>query len=164
NYSTVKALIDKDLLESYQVEVYRNPYENVSFEKTYPLDLTAEQKQAIEPIKQGIANKQHNVFLVHGVIESGRTEIYLQAIKDVIENGREAIVLVPEISLTPQMVKRFKGRFGSNVAVLYCALSGGEKYDEWRKVHRKEVQVVVGARSAIFAPFENIGIIIIDEE
>src|SRR5699024_8355069 len=80
------------------------------------------------------------------------------------ENGREAIVLVPEISLTPQMVKRFKGRFGSNVAVLHSALSSGEKYDEWRKVHRKEVQVVVGARSAIFAPFENIGIIIIDEE
>ncbi|HLR51748.1 MAG TPA: primosomal protein N' [Candidatus Avamphibacillus sp.] len=164
NYSTVKALIDKDLLESYQVEVYRNPYENVSFEKTYPLDLTAEQKKAIEPIKQGIANKQHDVFLVHGVTGSGKTEIYLQAIQDVIENGREAIVLVPEISLTPQMVKRFKGRFGSNVAVLHSALSSGEKYDEWRKVHRKEVQVVVGARSAIFAPFENIGIIIIDEE
>src|SRR5699024_6576392 len=73
-------------------------------------------------------------------------------------------VLVPEISLTPQMVKRFKGRFGSNVAVLHSALSAGEKYDEWRRIHRKEVQVVVGARSAVFAPFENLGIIIIDEE
>src|SRR5699024_5446156 len=84
--------------------------------------------------------------------------------QDVINKGEEAIVLVPEISLTPQMVKRFKGRFGSNVAVLHSALSAGEKYDEWRRIHRKEVQVVVGARSAVFAPFENLGIIIIDEE
>lgn len=81
-----------------------------------------------------------------------------------LQKGQEAIVLVPEISLTPQMVKRFKGRFGSNVAVFHSALSVGEKYDEWRKIFRKEVQVVVGARSAVFAPFENLGIIIIDEE
>ena len=95
---------------------------------------------------------------------SGKTEIYLQAIDAVIKRGKEAIVLVPEISLTPQMVERFKGRFGNNVAVLHSRLTIGEKYDEWRKIQRKEVQVVVGARSAIFAPFENLGIIIIDEE
>src|SRR5699024_668000 len=106
----------------------------------------------------------HDVFLLHGVTGSGKTEIYLQAIQDVIDKGEEAIVLVPEISLTPQMVRRFKGRFGSNVAVLHSALSHGEKYDEWRRVHLKEVQVVVGARSAVFAPFENLGIIIIDQE
>ena len=81
-----------------------------------------------------------------------------------LEKGKEAIVLVPEIALTPQMVDRFKGRFGSQVAVLHSALSVGEKYDEWRKILRKEVKVVVGARSAVFAPFENLGIIIIDEE
>src|SRR5699024_6726810 len=103
------------------------------------------------------------VFLLHGVTGSGKTEIYLQAIQDVINKGEEAIVLVPEISLTPQMVKRFKGRFGSNVAVLHSALSAGEKYDEWRRIHRKEVQVVVCAGSAVVAPFENLGIIIIDE-
>jgi len=162
--STLKAVIDKGLLETYKQEVYRNPYNDNDFTKTTALDLTSEQQTAIQPIKESIASEQHQVFLLHGVTGSGKTEIYLQAIQDVINNGKEAIVLVPEISLTPQMVKRFKGRFGSNVAVLHSALSAGEKYDEWLKIHRKEVQVVVGARSAVFAPFENLGIIIIDEE
>src|SRR5699024_11989688 len=103
-------------------------------------------------------------FLLHGVTGSVKTVIYLQSVEQVIQYGKEAIVIVPEISLTPMMVERFKGRFGSEVAVLHSALSIGEKYDEWRKVLRKEVSVVVGARSAIFAPFENLGIIIIDEE
>jgi primosomal protein N' (replication factor Y) len=101
---------------------------------------------------------------MYGVTGSGKTEVYLQSIEEVLNNGKEAIVLVPEISLTPQMVHRFKGRFGSKVAVLHSGLSTGEKYDEWRKIQRKEVQLVVGARSAIFAPFENLGMIIIDEE
>ncbi len=162
--STVKNLLDKGLLASTKREIYRNPYDDKSFEQTTALTLTEQQQETITPIKQHIKDELHNVFLVHGVTGSGKTEIYLQAIQDVIEKGQEAIVLVPEISLTPQMVKRFKGRFGSNVAVLHSALSNGEKYDEWRRIHRKEVQVVVGARSAIFAPFENLGIIIIDEE
>lgn len=162
--STIKALIDKGLLESERIEVYRNPYEHASFEKTEPLTLTEEQQTAIAPIRKTIEQNKHDVFLLHGVTGSGKTEIYLQSIQDVIDKGQEAIVLVPEISLTPQMVKRFKGRFGSKVAVLHSGLSNGEKYDEWRKIQRKEVQVAVGARSAIFAPFENIGIIIIDEE
>ncbi|WP_164669057.1 primosomal protein N' [Virgibacillus doumboii] len=162
--STLKALLDKDLLASVRKEMYRNPYDDNSFARTKSLELTDEQSQAITPIKEHINDEEHDVFLLHGVTGSGKTEIYLQAIQDVIAKGKEAIVLVPEISLTPQMVKRFKGRFGSNVAVLHSALSNGEKYDEWRRIHRKEVQVVVGARSAVFAPFENIGIIIIDEE
>ena len=103
-------------------------------------------------------------FLLHGVTGSGKTEVYLQAIKHVLDKGKEAIVLVPEISLTPQMTARFQERFGRLVAVMHSGLSSGEKYDEWRKIHRKEVKVVVGARSAIFAPFENVGIIILDEE
>src|SRR5699024_10588422 len=114
-----------------------------------------EQKEAIQPIKEKLDHHQHDVFLLHGVTGSGKTEIYLQAIEQVLLKGKEAIVLVPEISLTPQMVTRFKGRFGSQVAVLHSALSAGENYDEWRRIHRKEVKVVVGARSAIFAPFEN---------
>src|SRR5699024_6041143 len=116
------------------------------------------------PMKEAIANRQHEVFLLHGVTGSGKTEIYLQTIEDVIKRGEEAIVLVPEISLTPQMVKRFKGRFDSNVAELDSGRANGEKYDEWRKVVRKEVQAVVGERSAIFGTFENIGLMIIDEE
>lgn len=164
NRSHIKTLITKSLLSESKVEVYRNPYDDDAFEQTTALKLTDEQSEAIKPIKQTIENNLHDVFLLHGVTGSGKTEVYLQAIHDVLNKGEEAIVLVPEISLTPQMVKRFKGRFGSKVAVLHSALSAGEKYDEWRRIHRKEVSVVVGARSAIFAPFENLGIIILDEE
>ncbi|AXI09033.1 primosomal protein N' [Oceanobacillus zhaokaii] len=162
--STVKALMDKGLLETKREEVFRNPYNDAEIERTNPLTLTEEQQIAINPINEAIDSQYHDVFLLHGVTGSGKTEIYLQAIQNVINKGKEAIVLVPEISLTPQMVKRFKGRFGANVAVMHSALSAGEKFDEWRKIQRKEVQVVVGARSAVFAPFENLGIIIIDEE
>lgn len=126
--------------------------------------LQKSKEAAFEPIKQAVADHVHHVFLLHGVTGSGKTEIYLQSIEKVLAKGQEAIVLVPEISLTPQMVNRFKGRFGSQVAVMHSGLSTGEKYDEWRKIQRKEVRLVVGARSAIFAPFENLGMIIIDEE
>jgi len=162
--STVNALVDKGLLETYRKEVFRNPYDDDSIEKTEPLQLTNEQATAIGPMIDTIKKDEHEVFLLHGVTGSGKTEIYLQAIQEVVNQGKEAIVLVPEIALTPQMVFRFKGRFGKRVAVMHSALSAGEKFDEWRKIQRKEVQVVVGARSAIFSPFENLGIIIIDEE
>jgi primosomal protein N' (replication factor Y) (superfamily II helicase) len=162
--ATIKALVVKKFLTEEEREVYRDPYEHRTFARTNPLVLTSDQQTAIEPILDSIENQQHEVFLLYGVTGSGKTEIYLQSIQDVIEKGREAIVLVPEIALTPQMVNRFKGRFGDLVAVMHSGLSAGEKYDEWRKIQRKEVMVVVGARSAIFAPFENLGIIIIDEE
>ncbi len=103
-------------------------------------------------------------MLLHGVTGSGKTEVYLQSIQFCLEQEKQAIVLVPEISLTPQMVERFKGRFGDAVAVLHSRLSNGERYDEWRKIRSRQVQVAIGARSAIFAPFERIGLIIIDEE
>jgi primosomal protein N' (replication factor Y) len=145
-------------------EVYRDPYENRVFEKSIPFTLTAEQTAALKPIQEKIHHDEHDVFLLYGVTGSGKTEVYLQAIASVIEKGKEAIMLVPEISLTPQTVKRFKERFGEQVAVMHSGLSVGEKYDEWRKIHRKEVKVVVGARSAVFAPFESLGLVIIDEE
>ncbi|MBV7503786.1 primosomal protein N' [Bacillus sp. sid0103] len=162
--ATIKALVEKKLLTEYVMEVYRDPFEHRTFKRTKPLPLTNSQQTAIEPILNAIETDRHEVFLLYGVTGSGKTEIYLQSIQEVIERGQEAIVLVPEISLTPQMVNRFKGRFGDLVAVLHSGLSAGEKYDEWRKIQRKEVKVAVGARSAIFAPFENLGIIIIDEE
>jgi primosomal protein N' (replication factor Y) (superfamily II helicase) len=162
--SAIKGLVTKGILREEEVEVYRDPYENRVFERTTALPLTSEQKTAIAPILQTIEKDLHQVFLLYGVTGSGKTEVYLQSIQRVLEKGKEAIVLVPEIALTPQMVKRFKGRFGDEVAVMHSGLSTGEKYDEWRKIQRKEVKVVVGARSAIFAPFENLGIIIIDEE
>ncbi|UFU00979.1 primosomal protein N' [Radiobacillus kanasensis] len=161
--ASVKPLLDKGILRKYKKEIYRNPYK-VDYPKTTALPLTEQQQEAKDAIQANLAKREHEVFLLHGVTGSGKTEVYLQAIQEVVDRGQEAIVLVPEISLTPQMVERFKGRFGSHVAVLHSALSAGEKYDEWRKIQRKEVKVAVGARSAIFAPFENIGIIIIDEE
>jgi primosomal protein N' (replication factor Y) (superfamily II helicase) len=160
----VKSLIKKGVLKEEEVEIYRDPYAERDFVPTKPFPLKEEQQVALEGIQQSIHNNRHDVFLLYGVTGSGKTEVYMQAIDDVLQKGKEAIVLVPEIALTPQMVERFKGRFGSKVAVLHSALSVGEKYDEWRKIQRKEVSVVVGARSAIFAPFENLGMIIIDEE
>ncbi|MBS4172464.1 primosomal protein N' [Bacillus sp. FJAT-49736] len=162
--STVRPLVQKGYLLEKQQEVYRDPYQDRIFERTEPLRLTEEQNQVIGPIIRSIDEVRHETFLLYGVTGSGKTEVYLQSIQKVLGNGKEAIVLVPEISLTPQMVRRFKGRFGDDVAVLHSGLSVGEHYDEWRKIQRKEVKVVVGARSAIFAPFENLGIIIIDEE
>lgn len=162
--AVIKGLIEKGFLVQKEMEVYRDPYADRDFQKTSPLPLTLQQTAAITPILSSLESKRGDVFLLYGVTGSGKTEIYLQSIQKVIESGKEAIVLVPEISLTPQMVNRFKARFGNLVAVMHSGLSAGEKYDEWRKVQRKEVKVVVGARSAIFAPFENLGIIIIDEE
>lgn len=162
--ATIKPLVDEGLLIEKKQEIYRNPYKDHQIERTTALPLMEQQKQVMEPIVHALETDSHDVFLLHGVTGSGKTEVYLQAIQHVLEQGKEAIVLVPEISLTPQMVTRFKGRFGSQVAVMHSALSKGERFDEWRKIQRKEVNVVVGARSAIFAPFENVGLIIIDEE
>lgn len=162
--SPINTLVKKGILLENFEEVYRDPYENREFKTTMPLQLTEEQTKAITPILKTIDNNVHAVFLMYGITGSGKTEIYMQAIAEVLKQGKEAIMLVPEISLTPMMVERFKGRFGDEVAVMHSGLSTGEKYDEWRKIQRKEVRVVVGARSAIFAPFENLGIIIIDEE
>lgn len=160
----INSLVKKGILTLVEQEVYRDPYVATNFERTQMLRLTDQQKRVMESILNSLNNNEYKTFLLHGVTGSGKTEIYLQSIEHVINQGKEAIVLVPEISLTPQMVKRFKARFGNLVAVMHSGLSVGEKYDEWRKIQRKEVKVVVGARSAIFAPFENIGIIIIDEE
>lgn len=162
--SVLKSMIERGAaLESYE-EVYREPINPDLQDVPIPEKLTDEQVEALHPIEKAIEEQRQETFLLHGVTGSGKTEVYLRAIENVLEKGQEAIVLVPEISLTPQMTARFKARFGELVAVLHSALSAGEKYDEWRKIHRGEVKVVVGARSAIFAPFENIGIIILDEE
>lgn len=159
--ATIKKLVDLNILTIQEKIISRDPYENHQFEKSESLQLLPDQALACEKIT---AATEQETFLIHGVTGSGKTEIYLQTIEAKLKEGKEAIVLVPEISLTPQMVERFKSRFGSEVAVLHSALSSGEKYDEWRKIQRKEARVVVGARSAVFAPFENLGIIIIDEE
>ncbi|MFD1204097.1 MULTISPECIES: primosomal protein N' [Sporosarcina] len=160
----LKALIEKGAAVETYVEAYREPDEIRLKDSPIPIELTDEQAIALRKITDASDEESPETFLLHGVTGSGKTEIYLRAIKHVLDKGKEAIVLVPEISLTPQMTVRFKERFGDLVAVMHSGLSAGEKYDEWRKIHRGEVKVVVGARSAIFAPFTNVGLIVLDEE
>ena len=158
---TLKSLVTKKIIKETSLERYReinSLYD--SLDKNVILNI--EQQNVYDTIKNSLNTNE--VFLLHGVTGSGKTEIYLNIIEDVLAQGKEAIMLVPEISLTPMMTSRFKGRFGDQVALLHSRLSMGEKFDEWRKIRRKEVTVCVGARSAIFAPFENLGLIIIDEE
>ena len=156
--SAMKTLINNGYLEEVEKEVYRLD-EEVEVEKKH-YDLTEEQAKVLESVKFD----KFKPYLLHGVTGSGKTLVYIRLIEKVLKQGKEAILLVPEISLTPQVVDIFKKRFGKTIAILHSGLSNGEKYDEWRKIERKEVSIVIGARSAIFAPFTNLGIIIIDEE
>ncbi len=157
--SSVDTLIKKEILTCYDQEVYR--LENTQEKGSKQYELTRDQKKVVDEV---LNDQEPSTYLLHGVTGSGKTEVYMELIDHYLKLKKEAIVLVPEISLTPQMVSRFKKRFGSNIAVLHSALSDGEKYDEYRKIVRGEVQIVIGARSAIFAPFCHLGIIVIDEE
>lgn len=158
-YSSVKALIDKGLIREEKELKYR--INKDSDNKSIKHKLNEEQLNCFNEVKENI--NKYNTFLLEGVTGSGKTEVYLNLINEVINNGKTAIMLVPEISLTMQIVNRFYDWFGSRVAIFHSALSDGEKYDEYMKVVRGEVDVVVGTRSAIFTPLKNIGIIIIDE-
>ena len=161
----VNTLIKNDYLELIEKKIERNPLINKNISKSDNLKLTDEQKKAYEKIEKSLENNVFKEFLLYGVTGSGKTEIYLQLIKNVIDKGKTAIVLVPEISLTPQMLDRFISRFGKDeIAVLHSKLSIGERHDEWKKIKDGKIKIVIGARSAIFAPLENLGIVIIDEE
>ncbi|AIM24460.1 primosomal protein N' [Melissococcus plutonius] len=164
SYSILNEGAQKGWLAFFEEEIYRDPYANKQFIKTLPLTLNTEQQIAVDKIIHSINTQQNKTYLLEGITGSGKTEIYLQVIAETLNQGKTAIMLVPEISLTPQTVHRFKSRFGDQVAVMHSGLSHGEKYDEWRKVERKEARVVIGARSAIFSPVESLGVIIIDEE
>lgn len=162
--STVKALEKKGIIYIYNKEIYRTPIE----ENIHPYkkqSLTWKQRNCVDTIIKDINTKdKENKFLIHGVTGSGKTEVYLHLVEEMIKQGKESIVLVPEIALTPQTIERFVGRFGNNIAVLHSKLSQGERFDQWRKIKEGKVKIAVGARSAIFAPFSNLGLIIIDEE
>ncbi|WP_224749535.1 primosomal protein N' [Polycladospora coralii] len=161
---TVRKLMDHGIIKMEERERFRDPYQNRTYQRTTPLPLTTEQQQAYHQMVVAIENGHYASVLLHGVTGSGKTEVYLQLIEVALKKGKECIVLVPEISLTPQMVERFKGRFGELVAVLHSGLSAGERFDEWRKIRSGQVKIAIGARSAIFAPFAHLGLIIIDEE
>lgn len=161
----VNTLIKNGYLEIVEKKVERNPLASRKSENSQNLKLTEEQEMAFEEVKKSIEQQRFQEFLLYGVTGSGKTEVYLQLIQEVIKKDRTAIVLVPEISLTPQMLDRFISRFGKDViAVLHSKLSIGERHDEWERIKQKKARIVIGARSAIFAPVENLGIIIIDEE
>lgn len=158
--SSIKTLLKHNLVKIDEREAYR--YNIQSNLEDNRVSLNKEQKNIVDKV---ILNKDKFVsYLLYGVTGSGKTEVYMNVIENVISSGKNAIMLVPEISLTPQIVARFVSRFGNNVAILHSGLSDTEKYDEYRKISRGEVRIVVGARSAVFAPFDNIGVIIMDEE
>ena len=165
---TLRALVKRGLAELREEAIVRDPHGDEQFIATSNLELNAEQVLALKEITQLLDSPESTrPILLHGVTGSGKTEIYLQAIGAALERGRSAIVLVPEISLTPQTVERFKGRFAEAqdaVAVLHSHLSEGERHDEWHKIHSGRARIVIGPRSAVFAPLKNLGLIVVDEE
>jgi primosomal protein N' (replication factor Y) len=158
------ALVRKGLVAIKQVEVKREPISYQGITPSKPLTLTAAQRSALEAIKSSLAKGNASVFLLHGVTGSGKTEVYLQALAEVVGLGKRGIVLVPEIALTPQTIERFASRFPHRVAVLHSKLSLGEQFDEWQRIRDGEFDVVIGPRSAIFAPQPDLGLIVVDEE
>ncbi len=156
--------MDRDgVITLYKREVFRLPYEDADLEIVPDPPLMEQQKQALQIIEED-SKAGSKAFLIHGVTGSGKTEVYIRLVKKALKEGKGVIILVPEISLTPQMVRWFRERFAGNAAVLHSRLNAGEKYDEWRRIRLSQARVVIGARSAIFAPVENLGLIVVDEE
>lgn len=156
--SSLNSLVNKNIILIEKKEADKEI--KSSFDQYKKFDLNEEQERAFNTIK----SKKNGHFLLYGVTGSGKTEIFLQMVEEVIKDGKEAIILVPEISLTPQTIERFKGRFKEKIAIMHSRLTPKEKFNQWRMINNGEVKIVIGARSAIFAPFKNLGIIIIDEE
>jgi primosomal protein N' (replication factor Y) len=165
--ATLNTLVKKGIISVNSTALIRDPMADYNILPGIPHNLTVDQSVALDAIKSSYVVKQSNspkVFLLHGVTGSGKTEVYLQALTEIIKLGKRGIVLVPEISLTPQTIERFSSRFPDRVAVLHSHLTLGEQYDEWHRIKKGEFDVVIGARSALFAPQPDLGLIIIDEE
>jgi primosomal protein N' (replication factor Y) len=165
--STLKRMVELGCLVTSDEELIRDPFVSVRVEPDVPKTLNAAQGQAVTRISSALGQDLATGFLLHGVTGSGKTEVYLQSVAACLKLGRQALVLVPEISLTPQLVARFRARFESSgcaIAVLHSGLSAGERYDAWRRICRGQVQIVIGARSAVFAPLPRPGLIVVDEE
>ncbi|KRN34283.1 DNA replication factor Y [Liquorilactobacillus mali] len=162
--AVIKNAESKNWLKRKAIVKRRAAYKQSDFVRTTSKELTSAQKDVIAKISNSMDENKEKIFLLEGVTGSGKTEVYLQAMAKALKEGKTALMLVPEIALTPQMVKNVVGRFGSNVALLHSGLSEGERLDEWRRIQNGSAKVVVGARSAVFAPLKKIGIIVIDEE
>lgn len=163
SYNALRTLEKKGYIKTFEITVFREPTQ-ILFQKDEPKQLTKEQAEVFETLSKTADYSEYKSYLLHGVTGSGKTEVYMRIIAKVREQGRQAIMLVPEISLTPQTVSRFKMRFGEDVAIIHSGLSLGERFDQWKKINAGTANIVVGARSAVFAPLKNIGAIIIDEE
>ncbi len=162
--SSLKALEKKGLVVISSRLRERDSWEGEEILPTTPLSLNLEQETALKEIAAACRKEDFKVFLLHGVTGSGKTEIYLQAIAEVLAAGKDAIVLVPEISLTPQTGERFRARFGDQVSIIHSALASGERHDQWLRIASGRARIVVGPRSAVFAPVKNLGLIVVDEE
>lgn len=162
--SVIESLKAKGLVDVEMETVERRAHADLEIIPSSPLELTADQKKIMPELLNAIDAEKGGVFLLHGVTGSGKTEVFLQAIARCLELGKQAIVLVPEISLTPQTTERFRSRFGDMVSVLHSSLSNGQRFDEWIRLQRGDAKIAVGARSALFAPLNNVGLIIVDEE
>ena len=164
NRAVINTLVKKEYIEIVEQKIERNPFEFKEVARDKKKKLTEEQQAAFDTISKSIDENRFEQFLLYGVTGSGKTEIYLQLIEKVLKQGKRAMMLVPEISLTPQMVDRFLARFGDCISVLHSKLSIGERFDQWEKINEGKAKIIIGARSAVFAPIENLGIILIDEE
>jgi primosomal protein N' (replication factor Y) (superfamily II helicase) len=162
--SLAKRLADDGLISIEEQEKQSDPFANSAIEPDEPFDLTDEQSVATEALFEAIDKGTYRGFLLHGITGSGKTEVYLRAIARTHDRGQGALVLVPEIALTPQLVRRYRARFGDGLAVWHSGLTDRERYDQWRRLLKGEVRVAIGVRSAVFAPVRNLGIIIVDEE
>ncbi len=162
--SAVDSLVEKGWLLLQKVRIDRSPLENEEYFLTSPKRLNPEQKTALDAILKAIEESKFQTHLLYGVTGSGKTEVYLQAIEKTLSEGRGAIMMVPEIALTMQTIERFRCRFKEKIAVLHHRLSDGERYDAWQSIRKGEVKIVIGARSAVFSPVQNLGLIIVDEE
>lgn len=163
----LERLVEQGFLVRNQIEKLRDPFLSDPVNSDEPLPLTGEQQVAFERLQLAVTEREFSPFLLQGVTGSGKTEVYLQSIAEVLQQGRQGLVLVPEIALTPQLVGRFRARFedaGYRIAVLHSGLSAGERFDSWRQIARGDIDIVIGARSAIFAPLQRPGLIIVDEE
>lgn len=164
DHSTVKKLVERGFAKKEEREVKRTPYKLLKGVEKKEISYTEDQKNAIDVICRRIDENKKKTILLHGVTGSGKTEVYISAIRHALSENKRALVLVPEISLTPQLYSVFYANFGSDIAVMHSGLSAGEKYDEWRRIISGEAKIVIGARSAVFMPVKDLGIIIIDEE
>lgn len=162
--SSLKTALKHGYIKSQKVSVYRDPLAHLEVEQSQSRTLTEAQEAVYEQVAQALEAHQDQTFLLEGVTGSGKTEVYLQLMAKASQMGRGAILLVPEIALTPQMVRQVKSRFQTGVAVLHSGLTNSQKYDEWRRIIRGQATIVVGARSSIFAPIRDLGLVIIDEE